>query len=296
MTPPGRNALVALLALLAALTMRAAPPLSCAPGAFTSPQLEALWPAADPSLSCLGQNKAIVFTPDLSPPETCDFYRRLGFACYRDASWEVVLDSLKRENEARPIGDRVTTVILETHGTNGNGLKLQDGHAPTDRRSYVSAGALQERLEAAGVRVCVISACNSGRLLRDEIYKTLDPDNGDRLFLPATLGVLNAATSFDPASSPVELLMRADSHLEALTEGEVGELAPATRAALGMRDPKSRFVISDLMTQMLTRDPRLELTAARVTRTLSRDDISDEEGELLFARFLEYLDCLAEKP
>jgi hypothetical protein len=296
MTRAGRNALVALLALLPALTIQAALAGSCAPEAFTSPQLETLWPAAEQSLSCLGHNKAIVFTPDLSPPETCDLYRRLGFACYRDASWGVVLESLTRENEARPAGDRVTTVILETHGTNGNGLKLQDGHAATDRRSYVSAGALQERLEAAGVRFCVISACNSGRLLRGEIYKALDPDNGDRLFLPATLGLLNAGDAFDPSSSPVAILMRGDSHLEALTEGEVGELAPATRAALGLRDPKSRFVISDLMTQMLTRDPRLELTVARVTRTLSRDDISDEEGERLFARLLEYLDCLAGKP
>ena len=40
---------------------------------------------------------------------------------------------------------RIGTLILETHGTNGNGLKVQESYEPTAARSYISVGALQER-------------------------------------------------------------------------------------------------------------------------------------------------------
>ena len=39
------------------------------------------------------------------------------------------------------------------NGANGNGLKLQTGMLLLDRRSYVSLGGLQERLDPLGVNV-----------------------------------------------------------------------------------------------------------------------------------------------
>jgi hypothetical protein len=141
------------------------------------------WPEATvPRVSEIGRGVGVVFSPDLSVAGNCRFYQALGFACFQDADWSRVLDQIHRHNVAHP-DRRIYTLVLETHGTNGNGLKLQKGYAPTAERSYISVGALQERLEPEGVFYVIISACNSGRLLRPYIYTELDPYNGDRLFL-----------------------------------------------------------------------------------------------------------------
>src|SRR5207249_11788653 len=101
---------------------------------------------------------------------------------------------------------RVYTHGSETNGTNGNGLKLQSSYAHTAERSYIAAGALQERLEPEGIYYVIISACNSGRLLRPYIRNELDPYNGDRLFLPATCGIVSASEGFDGSRSAVTLV------------------------------------------------------------------------------------------
>jgi hypothetical protein len=246
----------------------------------------------------IGRGVAVVFSPDLSVKDNCLFYEALGFACYQDADWMRVLDRIHRHNLLYPEG-RISTIVLETHGTNGNGLKLQESYAPTAERSYIAVGALQERLEPDGIYNVIISACNSGRLLRPYIYDQLDPKNGDRLFLPATCGIVDATPEYESRNSAVTIITPESSHIETTLVGTIAELAPATRRALQasaarlhIRLPKE-FAVSDIMSQILTRDPRLELAANHPVEDLSRTTQDEAKSERLFRKFLTYLNAVA---
>jgi hypothetical protein len=258
------------------------------------------WPDAPAAkVSQIGRGIGVVFSPDLSVPGNCRFYESLGFACFQDADWTRVLDQIHQHNVLHP-DRRIYTLVLETHGTNGNGLKLQKSYAPTADRSYISVGALQERLEPEGVFYVIISACNSGRLLRPYIYSELDPYNGDRLFLPATCGIVNASANFDPTrNAAVTILTPQSSHIETTLVGSVRELAPRTRAAilasakaLGIAPP-AQFAVSDMMVQMLTRDDRLELAANHYVEELSGEMKPADSSEQLFTRFVKFLNAAA---
>jgi hypothetical protein len=257
------------------------------------------WPDATvASVSEIGRGVGVVFSPDLSVAGNCRFYQALGFACFQDADWNGVLDQIHRHNVLHP-DRRIYTLILETHGTNGNGLKLQKNYAPTSDRSYISVGALQERLEPEGIYYVIISACNSGRLLRPHIYSELDPYNGDRLFLPASCGIVNASREFNPSRSAVTIITPQSSHIETTLVGSVRELAPATRkaivasaSALHITAP-SQFAVSDLMVQMLTRDFGLELAANRSVDDLSSAIQPVDRSEGLFRRFVTYVNNVA---
>jgi hypothetical protein len=257
------------------------------------------WPDAKPAnVSEVGRGIGVVFSPDLSVPGNCRFYEALGFACFEDGDWNRVVDRIQRHNTLYP-ERRIGTLVLETHGTNGNGLKLQSGHSIDDDRSYIAVGALQERLEPAGVANIIISACNSGRLLRPQIHARLNPNPGDKLFLPATCGIVNASPEWNAERSAVTVITPSASHIETTLVGSVSEFAPATRRALlaaakarGIAAPK-QFAVSDMMVQMLLRDPRLALTANSYVDELSKTVQPAEESERLFARFLKYLDAIA---
>jgi len=248
-------------------------------------------------ISEIGQGIGVVFSPDLSVPDNCNFYKSLGFACFQDANWSHVLDQIHEHNTLFP-EHRISTLVLETHGTNGNGLKLQESYDPEALRSYISVGALQERLEPEGIYYVIISACNSGRLLRPAIYKALDPNNGDKLFLPATCGIINASDPFDPTQSPVMIITPQSSHIEATVVGEMKELPAATRRAIlaaarqQWTKPPVEFAVSDMMAQMITRDPKLELAANTYVDRLSRQMTSEDRSELLFKKFLTYLNAV----
>src|SRR5436189_4191300 len=84
----------------------------------------------------IGRGIGIVFSPDLSVPGNCRFYQSLGFACFEDTDWDVVPNGIRTYNILYP-ERAVRTVILETHGTNGNGLKLQESYDPEADRSYI---------------------------------------------------------------------------------------------------------------------------------------------------------------
>jgi len=246
----------------------------------------------------IGRGVGVVFSPDLSVADNCRFYEALGFACFQTANWEDVLEQVHEHNLLFP-ERRIATLVLETHGTNGNGLKLQESYDPNARRSYISVGALQERLEPEGIYFVIISACNSGRLLRPDIYNALDPNNGDKLFLPATCGIVNASQGFDAVHSPVMIITPSSSHIETTLVGNVKELAPATRKAI--RDsakalwipPPTDFAVSDMMMQMLTRDPHLELAANHYVDQLSRQIQPQDRSESNFKRFVAYLNAVA---
>ncbi|HEY0143034.1 MAG TPA: hypothetical protein VGF48_19200 [Thermoanaerobaculia bacterium] len=266
----------------------------------TQALLAKAWPSAPyAQLTDIGLGVGIVFSPDLSVPGNCRFYQAIGFACFDNADWSQVLDDIATYNRTHP-GRRIRTLILETHGTNGNGLKLQVSKKEDADRSYISVGALQERTEPLGVRYLVISACNSGRLLRPEIYRNLDPNNGDKLFLPANKGILGASDEFNPRRSRITVITPGTSQIETTLVGNVKELAPATRATLAKAAkakaitlPK-QFAISEMLIQMLLRDPHLELrTGGPHVEELSKTQTPPEESEKLFNAFVAHLNYVA---
>jgi hypothetical protein len=257
------------------------------------------WPDAPAAkVGDIGRGVGVVFSPDLSVEGNCRFYEALGFACFQDADWNRVLENVHRYNVLYP-ERRIYTLVLETHGTNGNGLKLQKSYDPAAERSYISVGALQERLEPDGVDYVVISACNSGRLMRPNIYNELDPYNGDKLFLPATCGIVNASRDFDPSRSVMTLIRPESSHIETTLVGSVRELAPVTRRAILSSakslhiKPPTQFAVSDIMMQMMVRDSQLQLVANTPVDDLSKEIFPVDQSERLFRRFVSYLNAVA---
>jgi hypothetical protein len=277
--------------------------LLLAPTAFawdhTGELLAKAWPAAPyAGVSRIGTGVGIIFSPDLSVPDNCEFYRALGFACFESADWLQILGDIHSWNMNHP-GNRIRTLILETHGTNGHGLRVQKGKKPEDDRSYISVGALQEWVEPVGVKNIIISACNSGRLLRPEIYLKLNRDPGDPLFLPATLGVIDATDEFDPSRTHVTVITPASSHIENTLVGSLRELSPAARKAVtaaakerGVKLPK-QFAISEMLILMMLRDPELQLHASDYTEELSKEQTSPEMSERIFKSFAAHLDDIA---
>jgi len=257
------------------------------------------WPYQNsPKLAELGRGVGIVFSPDLSVPGNCRFYQSLGFACFDDADWSRVLDGVDRYNVIHA-DQPIRTLLLETHGTNGNGLKLQRSYNAKAERSYIAIGALQERVEPAGIRHIVISACNSGRLLRPMIYTALDPNPGDKLFLPPTCGIINATSRFDPTLTKVVVLTPVSSHIEASLVGNVKELAPSTRTLIkasakrrGVKPPKE-FAISEMLIQILLRDGRLQFTTGTHVEELSGVIQPAQVSESLFDSFVAWLNSVA---
>lgn len=266
----------------------------------TTPALLAkAWPAAPhAALEEMGTGVGIIFSPDLSVPGNCRFYKALGFACFDSADWLEILSAIHAHNIDSP-GRRIRTLILETHGTNGHGLKVQTGKGANDPRSYISVGALQEWLEPVGVRHIIISACNSGRLLRPEIYLRLNRENGDKLFLPATRGIIDASDLFDPKRNPITVITPGASQIETTLVGKVSELAPATRKAIEAAAKKrdvtlpSQFAVSEMFIKMLTRDPSLELRTGAWVEELSKVQTSPQASERIFSAFLAHLNFAA---
>jgi len=259
------------------------------------------WPHDDGTrLSQLGHGVGVVFSPDLSVPGNCRFYQSLGFACFQDPDWTRVLDDIRTHNIFHP-ENRIRTLVLETHGTNGNGLKLQRSYDPKADRSYISVGALQEHLEPDGIRYIIISACNSRRLLRPNIYRTLDPNPGDKLFLPPTCGIVNADADYDMTRSKIVVATPSASHIETTLVGNVRELAPVTRRVVayaaklnGVKLP-TQFAISDIMMEMLVHDARLELQTGEAIDDLSKEIRPQDEDEKLYKSFVAYVNSLGAK-
>src|SRR3954469_10133492 len=289
------------VSFLAALVFLFAAGLSSAADNGSLLLLDHAWPdVASRRVSEIGRGVGVVFSPDLSAADNCRFYESLGFACFQDADWEKILDDVHRHNVLYP-ERRIFTLILETHGTNGNGLKLQTSYDPDANRSYISAGALQQRLEPEGIYYVIISACNSGRLLRPAIYNQLDPDNGDKLFLPATNGIVNASPDFVASRSAVTIITPQSSHIETTLVGKVPELSVSARRAiteaarnLGITPPKE-FAVSDMMVAMLTRDPQLQLTAGTYVDELNREMSTVDRSEQLFRKFVRFINGVAAK-
>lgn len=253
-------------------------------------------------LSDIGRGKAIIFSSDIAPAGNREFYQALGFLYIEEASWQRALNRIIARNYWHP-GDPVQTIFLETHGTNGDGLKLQSGASRTDGRSYISIAALHEKLEGLGITLCVIAACNSGRLFRPGTYKTIKPQPRDSLFLPATFGIINATSRFDPRLSQIVMARRWESRIETTSEGKISELSPIARKVSRLdtlrerRDSihAPRFVVSNLLIQMLLHDPRLKLAYGGYASERSQSDLSAAESEALFRRFIEYVNTIAER-
>src|SRR5437763_5831874 len=87
--------------------------------------LQHAWPGQAKKVSEIGRGVGVVFSPDLSVPNNCNFYQTLGFACFQDADWTNILTQIHTFNLFNP-DRRIGTLILETHGTNGNGLKRSE--------------------------------------------------------------------------------------------------------------------------------------------------------------------------
>jgi hypothetical protein len=243
-------------------------------------------------LKKLGERRAIVFSPDFAASGNQQFYEGLGFVYLESADWRWVLKEILRVNRSRTEGS-IREIFFETHGSNGNGLKLQRSQIPSAPRSYISLGALQERLAAAGVERAILGACNTGRLYRPEIYKKLDMSVKDPTVLPATLGVINASPRFDPSKSSVELVRRTDSRLEQTSEGQYHELPASVRRALGLPASSKPFTVSNMFIQTIIKDDRLQVTSSGYVRKVSKDTESEPDNEAIFQSFLKFLDDLA---
>src|SRR5262245_61228404 len=243
-------------------------------------------------LKKLGERRAIIFSPDFAASGNRRFYEGLGFVYLESADWRWVMKEIMRVNRSRTEGS-IREIFFETHGSNGNGLKLQRSQLRSAPRSYISLGALQERLGAAGVERAILGACNTGRLYRPEIYKKLDMSVKDPTVLPATLGVINASAKFDPSKSSVELVRRTDSRLEQTSEGQYHELPESVRRALGLPDSTKPFTVSNMFIQTIVRDDRLQVTSTGYVRKISKDTESEPDNEAIFQSFLKFLDDLA---
>ncbi|HEY6402978.1 MAG TPA: hypothetical protein VI479_16285 [Blastocatellia bacterium] len=243
-------------------------------------------------LKKLGERRAIVFSPDFAASGNQQFYEGLGFLYLESADWRYVLKEIMRVNRSRTEGS-VREIFFETHGSNGNGLKLQRSQLRSAPRSYISLGGLQERLAAAGVERAILGACNTGRLYRPEIYKRLNMSVKDPTVLPATLGVINASPNFDPSKSPVELVRRIESRLEQTSEGQYHELPESVRRALGLPASTKPFTVSNMFIQTIVKDDRLRLTSRGYVRKISKAVESEPDNEAIFQSFLKFLDDLA---
>ncbi|HKQ75932.1 MAG TPA: hypothetical protein VJ810_19715 [Blastocatellia bacterium] len=244
------------------------------------------------SLKKLGERRAIVFSPDFAASGNRRLYEGLGFMYWETANWRVVLKEIKQFNIAKPEA-ALREIFLETHGSNGHGLKLQESELRSAPRSYISLGALQEHLGEAGVESAILTACNTGRLYRPEIYKKLNLSVKDPTVLPATLGVINASAKFKPSSSQVKLIRRTDSRIEQTSEGHYYELPAAVRHALDLPPSSMTFTVSNMFIQMIVKDDQLELTSSGYVRKISDSTESDLVNESIFQSFLKFLDDLA---
>jgi hypothetical protein len=248
-------------------------------------------------LKDIGRGKGIVFSPDLSEPGNRDFYRALGFAYFEDPDWHSVLKQIREFNQSHPT-EQIETLLIQSHGTNGDALKLQNGKQPDAPRSYIALGALQEGLEGTGVRTCLLAACNAGRLFRPENYLTVRADEGNHLFEPPTLGIINASPNFDPARSSVNIARRVESHIEVINECRLSELSTRARAELtqGSDIPlkaSSRIAIPEMLIQLLLKDDKLRLVFWGHEMEKSQAETNDSVRESLITRFLRFVDALS---
>lgn len=111
--------------------------------------------------------------------------------------------------------------------------------------------------------------------------------------LPATLGVINASEDFDPSSSSVVLVRRADSRIEQTSEGKYDELPASVRQALGLPASSEPFSVSNMFIQMIVKDGGLQLTSEGFVRDLSSLKESEAVNEAIFQSFLHFLDDVA---
>ena len=258
-----------------------------------------VWARGDHSngLSHIGRGKGIIFSPDLSEPGNREFYRALGFAYFEDSDWHSVLAQIKTHNESHP-ENRIEVLLIQSHGTNGDALKLQKGDQPDAPRSYISPAALQETLEGTGVRACLLAACNAGRLFRPENYQKVHAEEGNRLFGPATLGIIDASSGFEPSRSSVVLGRRVESHIEVINECHVSELSPAARTELARSSdaslkPATRIAVPEMLIQLLLHDQGLHLVSFGFEAERSRAETRDNDRERLIARFLGFINRTA---
>src|SRR5215475_12430000 len=243
-------------------------------------------------LKKLGERRAVVFSPDFAASGNRQFYEGLGFLYLESADWRFVLNEIKRVNKSRA-DESIREIFFETHGSNGNGLKLQRSQLPRAPRSYISLGALQEQLGLAGVERAILGACNTGRLYRPEIYRRLNMSVKDPTFLPPTLGVINASPKFDPSKSPVKLVRRTDSRLEQTSEGKYRELPASVRRALDLPESEKPFSVSNMFIQTIVGDDRLRVTSTGFVRQVSKETESEPDNEAIFQGFLKFLGDLA---
>jgi hypothetical protein len=247
-------------------------------------------------LKKLGERRAIVFSPDFAASGNRQLYEGLGFVYLESADWRLVLKEIMQVNRSRTNGS-IREIFFETHGSNGNGLKLQRSQLRSAPRSYISLGALQENLAAAGVDRAILGACNTGRLYRPEIYRKLDMSVKDPTVLPATLGVVNASPKFNPSTSPVELIRRTDSRLEQTSEGQYRELPASVRRALDLPASTKPYTVSNMFIQTIMKDDRLQVTSRGYVRKISKDTESEPDNEAIFQSFLKFLgDIASDRP
>jgi hypothetical protein len=274
------------LTIASAIAVPVAPPtVANAPAAVYSLPWQT---GSSPQAGELGEGVGVVFSPDLATPENRAFYEALGFTYFEASRWTDILRELKRR-QSGPRAERMRYLIIESHGANGNGLKVQASPKPEATRSYISLGGLQEAADKLGIETVLISACNSGRLYRPEIYKVLDRTPDDPMFLPPTAGIIDAAPGFDPQRSDTSVLRRKQNGLETLIEGKFSELPVWLKSPKGKRPSQARFVVSTMLIQLVLGDQKLQLTADGFETEKSKGNLTPAQSERLYKRFVSFL-------
>jgi hypothetical protein len=124
-------------------------------------------------------------------------------------------------------------------------------------------------------------------------------EEGNHLFEPPTLGIINASPNFDPSQSGITFARRAESHIEVINECHLSEFSPLTRSAVlgsagdtGLK-PTTLVAVPEMLIQLLLADARLHLVSEGFEVEKSRAETDDSYRERLISRFLRFVDAAA---
>src|SRR5262249_52750914 len=122
---------------------------------------------------------------------------------------------------------------------------------------------------------------------------------GNRLFEPPTLGIINASPDYDATRASMIFVRRTESHIELINECLLAEFSPATQAAVAGIVAKdktgNKIAVPEILIQLLLRDDSLHLVAGGSETEISRVETNENYREKLITRFLKFVNSVADR-